>query len=160
MRRRFFSTTRKQSYLGRVAFDVLCRRIPTLAAKNAARMGNSKTSLKGSAIRTVNLKSDMPLVPEALQRLERELALARKERVMMVKIIHGYGSSGAGGEIRIAVQKRLHELAEGKQIRGCIFGENWSKSDEETWRLLQAQPAVKSDADLGRRNQGITIVLL
>ncbi len=135
-------------------------KIPILAAKNAARMGHLKTLRRGSPIRTVNLKSDMPLVREALQRLERELALAQKERVMLVKIIHGYGSSGAGGEIRIAVQKRLHELAAGEQIRGCIFGENWSKSDEETWRLLQAQPSLKSDADLGRRNQGITIVLL
>jgi len=78
----------------------------------------------------------------------------------LLKVVHGYGSSGAGGEIRIAVQKRLRELAEAGQIRGCIFGENWSKSDEETWRLLQAQPELKGDPDLGRRNQGITVVLL
>jgi hypothetical protein len=54
----------------------------------------------------------------------------------------------------------LHELAEGGQIRACIFGENWSKTDEATWRLLQAQSALKSDPDLGRRNLGITVVLL
>jgi hypothetical protein len=65
-----------------------------------------------------------------------------------------------GGDIRISVQKRLHELAEGGQIRGCIFGENWSKSDDAAWRLLQAQSALKSDPDLGRRNLGITIVML
>jgi hypothetical protein len=115
---------------------------------------------RGSAIRTVNLKSDMPQVQEALQRLDRELVLARKEGLRLLKIVHGYGSTGVGGDIRIAVQKRLHELAEAGQIRGCIFGENWSKSDEETWRLLQAQPALKGDQDLGRRNQGITLVLL
>jgi len=102
----------------------------------------------------------MPLVNEALQRLERELAIARQERVSLLKIIHGYGSSGAGGDIRIAVQKRLQELVEHGQIRACIFGEDWSKSDEGTWRLLQAQPSLKSDPDLGRRNQGITIVVL
>lgn len=102
----------------------------------------------------------MPQVHEALQRLERELALARQERVALLKIIHGYGSTGAGGDIRIAVQKRLHELTEAGQIRSCIFGESWSKSDEETWRLLQVYPALKGDVDLGRRNQGITLVLL
>jgi hypothetical protein len=54
----------------------------------------------------------------------------------------------------------LLDLAEGGQIRDCIFGEDWSKSEEATWRLLQAQSDLKSDADLGRRNLGITIVLL
>jgi hypothetical protein len=102
----------------------------------------------------------MPSVHEALQRLERELVSARRERTSQLKIIHGYGSSGAGGDIRIAVQKRLQELAEAGEIRGCIFGENWAKSDEATWRLLQAQANLKSDPDLGRRNPGITIVLL
>jgi hypothetical protein len=65
-----------------------------------------------------------------------------------------------GGEIRIAVQKRLHQLAEDGQIRGCIFGEDWSKGCDETWRLLQSHPWLKEDPDLGRRNLGITIVLL
>jgi hypothetical protein len=102
----------------------------------------------------------MPSVHEALQRLDRELALARQERASVLKIVHGYGSKGAGGDIRIAVQKRLHELAECGQIRGCIFGESWSKTDEATWRLLQAQSSLKGDADLGRANKGITVVLL
>jgi hypothetical protein len=102
----------------------------------------------------------MPLVREALQRLERELALARQEKAKLVKLVHGYGSSGAGGDIRIAVQKRLLELAENGQIRGCIFGENWSKSNDVSWKILQSQPALKSDSDLGRRNLGITIVVL
>jgi hypothetical protein len=102
----------------------------------------------------------MPSVPEALQRLEREIAVARQGKISLLKIVHGYGSSGAGGDIRIAVQKRLRELADGGQIRGCIFGENWAKSDEQTWRLLQGQAGLKGDPDLGRRNQGITIVVL
>jgi hypothetical protein len=102
----------------------------------------------------------MPEVREALERLARELSLARKENIVLLKIIHGYGSTGAGGEIRIAVQKRLHELAEAGQIRRCIFGENWSKSDETTWHLLQAHAELKSDPDLGRRNLGITVVVL
>jgi hypothetical protein len=108
----------------------------------------------------VDLKSDMPTVGEALQRLDREIAVARKGRVTLLKIIHGYGSTGAGGDIRIAVQKRLRELADAGDIRGCIFGESWSKSDEQTWRLLQWQQELKSDRDLGRQNRGITIVLL
>lgn len=115
---------------------------------------------RGFPIKTVNLKSDMPSVHEALQRLDRELALARRQRATLLKIVHGYGSSGRGGDIRIAVQRRLHELADAGHIRGCIFGENWSKSDEATWRLLQRHSALRNDPDLGRGNQGITIVVL
>ncbi len=111
-------------------------------------------------MKTVNLKSDMPQVHEALQRLERELALARGEKAKLLKLVHGYGSTGAGGDIRIAVQRRLQELVQSGEIRGCIFGESWSKSDEAAWKLLRAHPELKNDSDLGRRNQGITIVLL
>ncbi len=102
----------------------------------------------------------MPSVHEALQRLERELAQARRERHAAVKFVHGYGSSGVGGDIRIAVQKRLHELLGEGQIRGCVFGEDWATSDEVTWKLLQGRPEWKSDRDLGRKNLGITIVVL
>jgi hypothetical protein len=102
----------------------------------------------------------MPLVREALERLDRELALAHQRKAKLLKLVHGYGSSGAGGEIRIAVQKRLLELAQNGHIRGSIFGENWSKTDDTAWKLLQSHPELKSDSDLGRRNRGVTIVLL
>jgi adenosylmethionine-8-amino-7-oxononanoate aminotransferase len=102
----------------------------------------------------------MPQVHQALLQLDRELALARQKKTKLMKLIHGYGSTGAGGDIRIAVQKRLLQMTQEGQLRACIFGENWSKSDDTTWKLLQSHPELKSDSDLGRRNQGITIVLL
>ena len=102
----------------------------------------------------------MPLVSEALLRLDHQLSLARKENAPVLKLVHGYGSTGTGGEIRMGVQKRLLEMVQNGQIRGCIFGENWSKSNEQTWRLLQSRPELKSDPDLGRRNRGITVVVL
>lgn len=100
-------------------------------------MGSSR---KPSPIRIVNLEEGMPLVHEALTRLDRELALARQQRCPLVKLIHGYGSSGVGGDIRIAVQKRLRELQERAAVRLCIFGEDWSSSDAQTWALLKSQP--------------------
>jgi hypothetical protein len=111
-------------------------------------------------MKTINLKSDMPSVLEALQRLDREVIVARQEKVALLKVVHGYGSSGVGGDIRIAVQRHLHDLAEAGRIRACIFGEDWSKADEATWRLLQTRVELKSDPDLGRRNPGITVVVV
>ncbi len=108
----------------------------------------------------MNLKSDMPQVHTALSRLEQELQIARQSGQGLLKVVHGYGSSGVGGDIRIAVQKRLLEMSQGGQIRGCIFGENWSKSAELTWSLLLKNPEVKQEPALCRKNPGFTIVLL
>jgi hypothetical protein len=102
----------------------------------------------------------MPAVREALQRMEREFAIARKENARLLKFVHGYGSRGQGGDICLAVQKTLLEMVSGGKIRVCIFGENWAKSDAATWQLLKAHPELKDDPDLGRGNRGITIVVL
>jgi len=102
----------------------------------------------------------MPLVHEAVVRLNREIATAKQHGHSIVKLIHGYGSSGTGGDIRIAVQKRLRELRDHYEIRGYIFGEDWSISNEDTWQLTRKNPELKADRDLGRKNLGITIVLL
>jgi hypothetical protein len=102
----------------------------------------------------------MPTVSEALQHLDRELARARQAGCGVVKLVHGYGSTGAGGEIRIAAQRRLTEMAGRGEIRTCIFGESWAKSDERAWALINARPELKQDHDLGKRNLGITIVVL
>ncbi len=97
---------------------------------------------------------------EVLSQLDRELAVARSEGYGMVKLIHGYGSSGLGGEIRMAVQKRLREMSDRDQIRSCIFGENWVRSDKQTWALLTAHSELKHDNDVGKGNLGITVVVL
>ena len=102
----------------------------------------------------------MPLVREAVAQLDRELALARQQQCTLMKFIHGYGSTGVGGDIRVAIQKRLRELQEQGAIRACIFGEDWSASEAQTWTLLKSYPALKADSDLGKRNLGITIVVL
>lgn len=102
----------------------------------------------------------MPTVSEALHRLDREIASARQQRGSFLKIIHGYGSSGEGGDIRIAVQKRLLEMIGRGEVRICIFGEKWSKSDEQSWALIKTNPELKQDSDLGKKNLGITIVVL
>jgi len=108
----------------------------------------------------INLKPDMPTVEQALQRLERELALARQRGHRWLKLIHGYGSKGVGGDIRLAAQRRLREMSERGQVQGCIFGEDWSVTDEQSWALLQTNPSLRQDPDLGKKNRGITIVLL
>ncbi len=107
-----------------------------------------------------NLEDGRPTSPQALARLSTELERARRNRVSLLKIIHGYGSSGEGGVIRLAVQALLVGLAREGQIRAFIPGEDWRISNEATWAMLRKHPELKQDRDLGRGNRGISIVLL
>src|SRR4029077_13676023 len=89
-----------------VGFSHHCGR--TMDSQRAfACQGSGRASQIEVLITTVNLKTDMPLAHEALVRLESELALARQQRCTVLKLIHGYGSTGAGGENRIPVQKQV-----------------------------------------------------
>ena len=114
----------------------------------------------GATIKTVNLKEGMPSVEQARARLSGEIHSAQQTGLKMLKIVHGYGSTGVGGDLRFALQATLRQMAAKKEIRDCIYGENWRKSDERTWGLLKQMPELKTDSDLGRGNKGITIVLL
>jgi len=51
-------------------------------------------------------------------------------------------------------------MAERREIRACIYGENWRKADERAWALLKQFPELKEDHDLGKGNRGITLVVL
>ena len=111
-------------------------------------------------LKIVNLELNRPTVPTALSLLEDALRTARSERYVAVKLIHGYGSSGVGGDIRIAVQKTLAQKLTAKEVRAFIPGEDWRISNEFSWDLLKRCPELKQDSDLGRANRGITIVVL
>jgi hypothetical protein len=114
----------------------------------------------GFAIKTVILKDGMPSVEQARARLNSEILAAQQAGVKVLKVVHGYGSTGVGGDLRFALQSKLRQMANKKEIRDCIFGENWRKSDERSWELLKQMPELKADSDLGRGNKGITLVLL
>jgi len=108
----------------------------------------------------VILKEGMPSVEQASARLRTELRSAQHSGLKVLKLIHGYGSSGVGGDLRIALQSMLRQMAQRHEIRDCIYGENWRTSDERTWELLKRMPELKSDGDLGKGNKGITMVVL
>lgn len=111
-------------------------------------------------MKVVNLEEGMPPVEQARLRMQHELQVARQAGYKAVKLIHGYGSSGAGGVLRTQLQKELGQAVDGGAIQAFIPGENWRISDATTWKFLKQFPEWKKDADLGRGNPGISIVLL
>ena len=112
------------------------------------------------AIRTINLEEGRPSAPSASSRLLDQMRLARQQGYAAVKVIHGYGSHGVGGELRIAIQGMLARMAQEGDIKAFVAGEDWRISDETTWRLIQRHRELKQDRDLGKGNKGISIVVL
>ena len=111
-------------------------------------------------IRQINLEDGMPTVQQALARLQLEVRLARRQGVWVLKIIHGFGSTGNGGKIRVAVRRELPVLQRRGQIRFFVPGEKLTIFEEDTRRLLQICPAFRKDHDIDRHNNGITVVVL
>ena len=117
-------------------------------------------SRKPAPIKIIDLEDGMPKVEQARLLMQHELQIARQQGYAAVKLIHGYGSSGVGGSLRIELQKELQRMTSAGTVRSFIAGEDWRISDEKTWELLKRYPEWKRDSDLGKANKGISIVLL
>jgi len=112
------------------------------------------------ALKTTNLEEGHPSIASASSRLLDQLRLACEQNYAAVKVIHGYGSHGIGGELRIAIQGMLARMAQSGDIAAFVAGEEWRISDETTWRLIQRYRELKQDRDLGKGNKGVSIVVL
>src|SRR2546426_12498613 len=109
---------------------------------------------------TINLESGMPDVDTARRRLLAEMDAARKQGARVLKIIHGWGSSGAGGTLAVGIRKSLRlRVKEGKAL-AVIAGERFSSDTNEGRELVQRHPQLRRDRDFNRGNPGITIVEL
>lgn len=98
-------------------------------------------------LREINLEAGMPLVADALRRLTFEVHHSKALGYAALKLIHGYGSSGKGGKIRVAARDRLEFLMQKREIRGYICGEDFSIFNDDT---RQAFPALRRAAQRPR----------
>ncbi len=115
---------------------------------------------KLSTLREVNLEHGMPLVDQALKHLTFELQHTKSMGCSVLKIIHGYGSTGTGGKIRTATRKHLTKCKQAGSIRDFIPGESFSIFEETTRRAFVRCDALRSDHDLDRYNNGVTFIVL
>ncbi len=116
--------------------------------------------LMRSKLRTVNLEAGLPTVDQAKRRLTSELYTSRRMGMAAVKLIHGYGSTGKGGKIRLAVRRELEELKRRGEIRDVIPGEKFSIFETAVLSAFSPVPELRKDSDLERYNNGVTFVIL
>ena len=117
-----------------------------------------RSKRSSSFIPVINLESGMPVVDEAVSRMRLGIQQMRSSGVRVVKLIHGYGSTGTGGRIRVGVRSELDGMKRKKMIRDYISGEHFGPFDESSRKLVELNKNVAADPDYGRSNQGITIV--
>jgi hypothetical protein len=121
---------------------------------------NDRSRPGGLAHRTVNLEKGMPLVQQALDRLEVEIKTSGKQGCKVLTLIHGYGSSGEGGAIKTAVLRQLYFLQHQGRVKEIIPGENFEGRSGRGRQLLRRFPFLSHHHDLNRTNPGITLVIL
>ena len=85
---------------------------------------------------------------------------AKRAGVRVLKVIHGYGSSGKGGALCIGLRKSFGLRKKEGVIKDFIAGENFTVFDETVLNLLEAVPELRGDPDLGASNEGVTILWL
>ena len=109
--------------------------------------------------KVINLKENNPTVELALGLLEIEIEVGRREGVVCLKIIHGYGSHGVGGEIKKSLAFWLNRAKNRGFIRDFVKGENWTASEKAS-KFKQVCPELLGDPELYYANAGVTIILI
>ena len=112
------------------------------------------------SLREVNIKYDMPTADQAVKRTTYEIENARRTGISCVKIVHGYGSHGKGGKIRVEVRAYLERMKRQKRISDYIPGERFSIFDEATRAAFAKCGELRQDSDLERANNGMTIIII
>lgn len=121
---------------------------------------SGKPKVKKALVGIVNLEDGMPTVEEALADLRISLQSMRSGGFRIVKLIHGYGSTGRGGKICIGVRSELATMARKRLIRDYVTGEDFGPYSETSRRIADQYRDITRDPDYGKCNHGITVVVL
>jgi hypothetical protein len=113
-----------------------------------------------AGVKILNIEAGLPTVEQARQILISELTQAKRSGLSAVKVIHGYGSTGKGGALRGALRNSLLRRKKEGLVTRVIFGEKWSVFEDDARYAIERCLELRSDRDLNRSNEGITIALL
>ena len=112
-----------------------------------------------SVIRVINVEADFPSLDEARRTVQEEIRQAKREKCRVLKVIHGYGSSGKGGTLNIGLRKSFQLRKKEGVIKDFIPGEAFSIFERNTLDVLEAVPQLRGDPDLNATNEGVTFLV-
>ena len=106
----------------------------------------------------INIEEGLPDIDAALRILEYQFASAAVIGERVVKIIHGYGSTGRGcGKLRTAARRWGKNDS---RVGFMVKGEDFSIFNPQARYLVEKFPEVANDKDLENCNEGITLFFI
>jgi len=115
---------------------------------------------KNVLVRRVDIGHGGQSVNQARTKLNKEVAISRRRGDNFLVIIHGHGSTGAGGDIRKMIRAQAHQMQRASQIAAFISGENLEEGNAATRSLLSQTPSIRELKEWQKGNQGITVLIL
>lgn len=113
-----------------------------------------------STLRTFDVEAGFPALEDARRLVIEEIRKARREGARVLKVIHGYGSTGRGGKLCVGLRKSFRLRKKEGGIKDFIPGEDFSIFNETTLSLLEVVPELRGDPDLDSTNEGVTVLWL
>lgn len=111
-------------------------------------------------VKELNIKQDMPPADVAVALMEIEIEALTNTEYGAIKVIHGYGSHGKGGDIKKLARERLAVLKKEGKIKDFVAGEQWGEKIKEKLNIVENFPDLILSTDLKNYNSGITLVFV
>lgn len=99
--------------------------------------------LSHSDVDQINLELESPTSDEALDQLTHYLRAVSEAQVRALVVIHGYGSSGVGGNIRRKIREALEQNYFADRVSDYYHGEDLIHQSSLYRELMKRRPALK-----------------
>src|SRR5216684_267910 len=98
-----------------------------------------------NAIYTFNVEAALPSLDEARRLVINEIKRVKREGAKVLKVIHGYGSSGTGGKLCVGFRKSFGLRKKEGVIKDFIAGEDFSIFNDTVLAMLEAVPDLRGN---------------
>ena len=106
----------------------------------------------------INIKKDNPTVDIAMFYLKEAILENTAMGLEVLKVIHGYGSSGKGGGIKKEARRLLKHYEKTGLVKKVVPGELWNSFKSKELGLDIPELSLNLDGE--NSNMGMTIVIL
>src|SRR6266567_6137661 len=104
-------------------------------------------------IRTYNVEAGLPTLDDARRSVIAEIKRAKRDGVKVLKVIHGYGSSGKGGALCVGLRKSFGLRKKEGVIKDFIAGEDFTIFNPTVLAVLEVVPELRGDPALNATNE-------
>lgn len=112
-------------------------------------------------IQTLNIEKDCLACDQAIAKVLTEIdVLNLQNQIKVLKVIHGYGSSGTGGKIKQELSLCLQNLVKQNKIKYFVQNEKFTPIKKEYSYYTKLYPQLILESDLQNQNPGITLIFL